>query len=284
MADPEAASVVILPPAKSLQVKNQGHRLQRQTRYQKVIDFYQNGWSAPAIAHHVGISVRTVQRYLKHEQFPERQPRSDLGKSSTLGHYKGELLERWNDGCYEARALFRAIQQKGYRGSYMTVARYVRRLRQAQGFPLRQMPCHRLRRTLVDPQRKVLTVRRAAWLVLRRAENRNAEEKALLTRIKQHSTFTAVVELAEDFIEMVRHRQGEQLDQWLERALQSALPPFRRFAESLKEDYAAVKVGLTLAVSNGPTEGHINRLKMLKRQMYGRAGLALLRSRFLLAA
>lgn len=146
------------------------------------------------------------------------------------------------------------------------------------------MPCHRLRRTLVDRQRKVLTARRAAWLVLRRAENRNAEEKALLTRIKQHSTFTAVVELVEDFIEMVRHRQGEQLDQWLERAFQSALPPFRRFAESLKEDYAAVKVGLTLAVSNGPTEGHINRLKMLKRQMYGRAGLALLRSRFLLAA
>lgn len=81
----------------------------------------------------------------------------------------------------------------------------------------------------------------------------------------------------------MRQRQGEQLDQWLTQALQSSLVPFRRFAESLKEDYAAVRAGLTLAVSNGQTEGQINRLKMLKRQMYGRAGLALLRHRFLLA-
>jgi len=73
------------------------------------------------------------------------------------------------------------------------------------------------------------------------------------------------------------------LDDWLERALQSVLAPFQRFAKSLKEDYAAVKAGLTLAARNGPTEGHINRLKMLKRQMYGRAGLVLLRRRFLLA-
>jgi hypothetical protein len=94
----------------------------------------------------------------------------------------------------------------------MTVTRYVRRLLQAQGLQLRQLPRRRLRRTLVDRQRKVLTVRRAAWLVLRRPENRNAEESELLTRLKQHPHFTSAIELAEDFVELVRERQGEQLD------------------------------------------------------------------------
>ena len=60
--------------------------------------------------------------------------------------------------------------------------------------------------------------------------------------------------------------------------------PLRRFAQSLNDDYGTVQAGLTLDVSNGPTEGHINRLKMLKRQMFGRAGLDLLRRRFLLQA
>jgi transposase len=78
-----------------------------------------------------------VQRYLKYEQFPQSQPRSDFGLSPTLEPYKPMLLERWNAGCYEARALFRAIAQQGYPGSYMTVARYVRRLRQAHGLQLR---------------------------------------------------------------------------------------------------------------------------------------------------
>ena len=59
---------------------------------------------------------------------------------------------------------------------------------------------------------------------------------------------------------------------------------FIALQERLREDYDAVKMGVTLPVSNGPVEGHINRLKMLKRQMYGRAGIDLLSRRFLLAS
>lgn len=281
--EPGVSSVIVLPPTNPLPFSAQQHRAQRQTRYEKIVTLYQQGWSMAAIAHQVRVSVRTVQRYLKHEQFPERQSRSDCGQSPTLEPFKREILQQWNAGCYEARTLFRAIQQQGYRGSYQTVARYVRRLRQAQELELRQLPRRRLRRTLVDSKRQVLTARRAAWLVLRHPEHRNAEKQALFSRLKQHPSFTIAIQLAEAFIDLVRQRQGEQLDQWLTQALQSSLVPFRRFAESLKEDYAAVRAGLTLAVSNGQTEGQINRLKMLKRQMYGRAGLALLRHRFLLA-
>jgi transposase len=164
------------------------------------------------------------------------------------------------------------------------VARYVRQLRQAQGLELQHFPRRRLRRTIVDHQRLLLTPRRAAWLVLRRVENLKTEEKEQLVRLKENSHFASAVALAETFIELVRNRQSERFDVWLEQALQSDVSPLRRFAEGLKGDYAAIKAGLTMAVSNSPTEGHINRLKMLKRQMYGRAGLPLLRCRFLLTA
>ena len=82
---------------------------------------------------------------------------------------------------------------------------------------------------------------------------------------------------------MVRQRQPAHLDPWLARAATSALDAMRRFATGLRADYAAVKAGVTLPWSNGPVEGHINRLKMLKRQMFGRARLDLLSHRFVLA-
>ncbi len=83
---------------------------------------------------------------------------------------------------------------------------------------------------------------------------------------------------------MVRERQGEQLDAWLAAASASAIPDLRRFAIGLLADKAAIQAGLTEVWSNGQTEGHVNRLKTLKRQMYGRAGFALLRQRFLYPA
>jgi transposase len=92
------------------------------------------------------------------------------------------------------------------------------------------------------------------------------------------------VALAQDFASLVRQRQPTQLDPWLARAATSALPPFRRLAKGLRADIAAVQAAVTLPWSQGPIEGHINRLKMLKRQMFGRARLDLLARRFLLAA
>src|SRR4029453_12647632 len=86
-----------------------------------------------------------------------------------------------------------------------------------------------------------------------------------------------------DFTRLVRQRQPERLDPWLQRATTSAVDAIRRFATGLYEDYEAVKAGVTLSWNSGPVEGHINRLKMLKRQMFGRARLDLLSRRFVLA-
>ena len=129
-----------------------------------------------------------------------------------------------------------------------------------------------------------LTPRRATWLILRRAAQRTEAEAQQLAQLHAHSVQVAeAIDLAQDFTQMVRQRQPAHLDPWLARAGTSALDALRRFATGLRDDYAAVKAGVTLPWSNGPVEGHINRLKMLKRQMFGRAHLDLLHRRFVLA-
>ena len=133
---------------------------------------------------------------------------------------------------------------------------------------------------VAEPASPPLTPRRATWLVLRReAQRTEAEAQRTLLRAQQAEVAEAV-DLAEDFATLVRQRQPAQLDPWLQRATTSTLEAVQRFAKGLYEDYQAVKAGVTLPWSNGPVEGHINRLKMLKRQMFGRAHLDLLSRRF----
>jgi transposase len=180
--------------------------------------------------------------------------------------------------------LFRDLRQRGYAGGYGVVAAYARRLRQAQGLP----PGHRCARqpwpAVAEPACQPLTPRRATWLVLRRETKRTEAEAHQLTQLHAQSPAVAeAIDLAQAFATLVRQRQPAQLDPWLQRATASAVDAVRRFATGLYEDYEAVKAGVTLPWSSGPVEGPINRLKMLKRQMFGRARLDLLRRRFLLA-
>src|SRR5207253_5386737 len=129
-----------------------------------------------------------------------------------------------------------------------------------------------------------LTPRRATWLVLRRETQRTAAETQQLTQLHAQSAEVAeAIDLAQDFATLVRQRQPGQLDPWLTRATTSAPEAMQRFALGLRDDYEAVKAGVTLPWSTSPVEGHINRLKMLKRQMFGRARLDLLSRRFLRA-
>jgi hypothetical protein len=110
--------------------------------------------------------------------------------------------------------------------------------------------------------------------VVRRADQRTAVESQQLTQLRaQPGELEDAITLTEDVVQLIRQRQGVPLDPWLERAAQSTLGMFRRFAQGLRDDYAAVKAGMTLPWSTGPVEGHMNRLKMLKRQMCGRARL-----------
>lgn len=123
---------------------------------------------------------------------------------------------------------------------------------------------------------------RATWFVMRREAKRNDDETQQLAWLQaQEGEIAEAITLTQDFAELVRQRQPGQLETWLERATASGLQAFKSFAHGLRADYEAVKAGVTLSWSTGPVEGQINRLKMLKRQMYGRAGIGLLRQRVL---
>jgi transposase len=244
---------------------------------------HHQGWTAPAIAQHVGLSLRTVQRDLRSATFAGRKRRSDRGES-VLNPYKPYLLERWNAGCYTAMRLFRDLRQRGYAGGYGVVAAYARRLRQAQGLPPGRRCPRRSLPMVAEPPSQPLTPRRATWLVLRRETKRTEAEAQQLAHLRaQQAAVAEAIDLAQDFTRLVRQRQPERLDPWLQRATTSTVDAIRRFATGLYEDYEAVKAGVTLPWSSGPVEGHINRLKMLKRQMFGRARLDLLSRRFVLA-
>jgi transposase len=270
-------------PAPTAQELATQRRARRLATDEQVWALHRQGWSGEAIARQLGMGRTTVFRYLHAPTFPERNGRADRGQS-LLNAYQDYLVQRWNAGCRDARQLCAALRQRGYRGSYPTVARYPHRLRQAQGVAPRQRLMGRPLVAVSESRQQPLTARRVAWLVLRREDKRTAGESQQLTQLRaQQGELAEAIALTEDFAQLVRQRQGAQLDPWLERAAQSTLGVFQRFAQGLRDDYAAVKAGMTLSWSTGPVEGHINRLKMLKRQMFGRARLDLLSRRFLLA-
>jgi transposase len=275
-------AVAVPPPVIPLPVQQRAveRQARRQALHTQVWALHRQGWTAPAIAQHLGMSLRTVQRDLRTTTFVGRKRRRDRGESG-LTPYKPYLLERWNAGCYTAMRLFRDLRQRGYAGGYGVVAAYARRLRQAQGLA----PGHRCPRQslppVAEPLCQPLTPRRATWLVLRREEKRTEAEAQQLAQLRAQSAEVAeAIDLAQDFTQLVRQRQPAQLDPWLQRATTSALEALQRFASGLREDYEAIKAGVTLPWSTSPVEGHINRLKMVKRQMFGRAHLDLLSRRF----
>jgi transposase len=254
--------------------------------YRQIWALHREGWPKVQIARQLGLGYRIVSRYLRHEHFPERQGRCDAGHSRLLEPWKPLLLERWNAGHRHSGRLFGELRGRGYRGSYATLARYTRRLRQAQartgpGRPGR--PRRRLAPMIIDRPPRPLSPRNVTWLVLRRAEDREAEGAEQLQRLRGSPTEVAeAIGLAEGFLALVRTRAPEELEPWLVKARASTLAAFRHFAEKLETDVEAVQAAVSLPWSNGPVEGQISRLKMLKRQMYGRANLDLLNRRFLL--
>jgi transposase len=271
------------PPSIAQELAQQ-RRAQRLALYQQIWALHRQGWPGHVIATQLSIGKHTVCRPLRTTTFPECKARSDRGRS-LLTPYAPHLLDRWNAGCHDALRLFQELQRRGYAGSYPTVARYAQRLRQAQGQTPRQRRPGQMLPAVAESSSRHLTARRATWLVLRRPEKQDEHEAAQLAHLKaQHPEVAAAIALAQDFARLVREREPDHLDPWRARAAESPLVPLQRFAKGLRNDYDAVKAGVTLPWSTGPVEGHMNRLKMLKRQMCGRAKLDLLQQRFLLTA
>jgi transposase len=281
--DDGSVAVPVPPPPRppTVQERAEHSRARRLALYEKIWELRRQDWSADAMARQLGVHRATVFRYVQQPTFPERKERRGQGRS-VLGPYKDYLVQRWNDGCLNARRLFREITAQGYPGCYNTVVQYTQRLRPAQGLPARHRTPRQPRPEVAEPTTPPLTGRGATGLILQREENRDEHDKQQIIQWQEpHAELAEAIALTQDFTELVRQRQGEELQSWLKRAAASCLRPFQRFANGLWEDYEAVKVGLTLPWSTGPVEGQINRLKMLKRQMFGRADRELLRLRVL---
>lgn len=232
-----------------------------------------------AIATQMRRHHQAIKKSLHASTFPERPPRRR--PPAILDPSNASLRERWQAGYRNAKEWYHEMQVQGFAGKYSIVAAYVSRLRPPQGrITRRRKPGSPATIVTVDTP---LTPSRATWLILRREATLTEDEKPQRARLQaQAGAIAEAIALTQDCAALVRQRQPEGLETWLERATASSLQAFKSFANGLRADDEAVKAGVTLMWSTGPVEGQINRLKMLKRQMYGRAGIGLLRQRVLL--
>jgi transposase len=183
-----------------------------------------------------------------------------------LQPYLAYLQDRWQQGCTNASRLFHELLERGYQGSYSLIRARVHAWRIPRSPPVR-----RRRRS-------------AKWLCLRPREQLGPDEQEALDHLLTDDAEVARgYDLLQRFRTLVRARDGASLEGWLADAQDSALPAFVAFANGILADRAAVDAALSLPWSNGPVEGHIHRLKLIKRQGYGRAKLDLLKTRVLAA-
>jgi transposase len=283
-----APSQAALPPAtlplpctRTEQVRQQ-RQARREVRYEQVQALVAQGVSLRTIATQLHLSRGTVRKYARSAAAPVAQPRAK--RSSLLDPYKPYLVERWNAGCHVGAELVRQIQAHGYQGGRSIAMDFVAAIRKQHGVaPMKRtgLPPQ----TAIDPSLRAPTPRELTWVVLKRPAQRDAEEQAQLLHVQQAEPKLAVaITLAQEFAVMVRERDHARLDSWLKQAESSGLRALKSFAGGIRRDYAAVRAGLRVVYSNGVVEGNVNRLKYLKRQMYGRANFDLLRKRVLYAA
>ena len=242
----------------------------RLARYQQMIQLHEQGMTQGAIAQQIGVSLNTVRRWLV-----SGCPETARGPYvSRLDCYLPYIFQRWAQGCHNIAQLFRELEARGYRGSYASVHDHIVRRLQFGG---RKTPADASSRTPPLP-----TPRQAAFLFLHRPEKLRVEEQETLVKLCQiNLEVNLAYELVQQFAQMLRSRTGESLDAWLAQVENSNLPELQSFAAGIEKDKDAVRAGLTWWINNGMVEGHVTKLKLIKRQGYGRAGFPLLRKRVL---
>lgn len=257
-------------------------RQKRYGRYQRVMDLYNQGASQKTIAEEMGMSRITVNTYVHSEGFPERST-YHCPHRSILDPYIPYIHKRWAEGCQDARQLWREIKEKGYPGKDRMVRRYAVNLRKM----LTEMSVEEQAEFLeANPTSlKAPSARRAAWWLAKPKEDLDTEQRAFVETLCRFSEEAKKArEIALQFKEMITDRKVECLDDWLQEASGSRVRELESFARTLGWDYDAVAAALRYEWSQGQVEGQINRLKLIKKQMFGRANFDLLRQRVLGAA
>lgn len=232
--------VVVLPTPEPKPSNNNPQRAQlaqqRRIKQQKIIKkLSAQQWLQTDIAKEVGVSIRTVQRFLTRPDFPQ-EPQHPASRQSILAPYKQQILAWWNADIRRPSVLMSLLKPLGYTGTYRTLQRYVSRLRSAQGLPPIRVRVSTPLARVIDPQTPPLTPRRAAYLLILRSENRGSEETAVLEKLaRQHPDLTLLINLTDEFLQLLRQQKAKAFDAWLLKALTCKIQPLKTFAEGLAE-------------------------------------------------
>ena len=248
------------------------------TIYEAIHALSAQGACITTIARQLGISRPTVYAYLRRGTPPT--PRRPQRAGQVLRPYLPYLIRRWREGMTDSRQLWREIQAQGYAHSARTVCRFMTRLRRAA--EAGQAP-----ETQTSPYTRPQgpSARAVSFTWVCPDAKRSSEARMYIDHLTQMDLSIAQASrLSQTFLALVRERRGHALEAWMSETMRSGNEALARFAHGLQEDLTAVKAGLTLPWSNGPVEGQITRLKLLKRQGYGRAGVPRLRQRVMPAA
>ncbi|MGH3235659.1 MAG: ISL3 family transposase [Streptosporangiaceae bacterium] len=239
-------------------------------RYAAVREQPGAGKSLAAICRALDLDRKTVQRFARATSAGELLAGA-MNRESKLDPFKPYICQRWNDGITDAAALHAELRERGWAGSVKTVRRYVAPFRQALAVP--------------EPGPAVPKTRQITSWLLTRPDHLRPEEQEQLGQITERCPHVqALAGYVTSFAEMMTGRTGSQdLETWLTAVeADDGQPDLRSLAAGIRHDQQAVTNGLTLPWSSGKVEGTVNKIKMIKRQMYGRAGFDLLRKRVIL--
>jgi transposase len=261
-------------PGSARQQAQKAKREQRVERHRAVRRQHRQGKGIREIARELGLSRGAVRRYLRSDRCPDWQRREP--SRTQLDSFRGDIDERIRAGCHNAAALHRELAQRGCRTSYDSVRRFVARRLAVAG--LRRQRVHAAQAAAGrGPSARTLSHE-----VVGKPEDRKADAQARVERLRgAGAEVGGAVQLVEELAAMIRKRSPRTLADWLREAEEAASPEVRGFARGVRQDEEAVAAALQQPWSNGQVEGQVNRLKGIKRQMYGRAGFELLRARVL---
>jgi transposase len=275
MAEPSTPPTDSAPKAKSrVEQDREDCRQRRVDRYNEVVGLHRKGMSQQAISLTLHIQRKTIRRFLRAGQFPERA--TPHRRPPGVNKFQEFLHRRWDEGCHNATALWHEIQSQGYTGGRSTMAKFIATLRIPGTTYFRETAAPRQKRA------KPPSPRQAAMLLARRPEKLKADEKQLLAKLNECCPEIPILyDLTQGFAAVFREKQSDILQTWLDQARETGLPEIKSFCDGLLRDAKAVNAAVALPWSNGQVEGQIHRLKLVKRQMYGRAKFNLLRRRVL---
>ena len=256
-------------PEQATPRQEQGLAARTRARHAEVHAALARGLTITEISRTLRLERKTVRRYATAATADQLICGPRLTRPGLLGPHQAYLRQRWDEGIRSTERLHQELRERGYRGSLRTLRRVTSKLHRDTAVPAPPP---------APAARKV-----ASWILTPPGKLADADRTTLAEITGRCEELKATRSLVRDFADMLCHRHGERLEAWATQAENGPVSELRGFAKGLRKDWAAVTAGLTVPYSSGPVEGHVNRIKMIKRQMYGRANPDLLRKRVLLA-